>query len=120
MEELIRLILLLVVVQNAQYIYSSVALAADDKTRLEAVPTEAPQANVPEKGKTQTLNFDADTIEGSKMEFQGDIIEGNRKTPSVFLELGSREVSLESLIFRRTNFNDYQEVENTKQKIKPQ
>jgi len=108
-------VLILILLSN------SLTLAAEKKIKVEPPP----EVEVDEEKKTltspnQTMNFEADTIEGSKMEFQGDVIEGTRKTPTVFLELGSREVSLESLIFRRTNFNDYQEAEKSKQRVKPQ
>lgn len=69
---------------------------------LAQIPPVAPPATTPgatTSGKENTLNFD------------GDVIEGERKRPDLFLQLRSDELSIESIIYTRPDFNDFFELE---------
>lgn len=64
------------------------------------VPAETPPSGgATGEAKANTLNFD------------GDVIEGERKRPDMFLELKSDELNIEASIYSRSDFNDFFETE---------
>jgi hypothetical protein len=46
----------------------------------------------------------------SVLDFDADVIEGERAQPDVFLEFGNEAQTMESVVFKRTDFNDFHEV----------
>jgi hypothetical protein len=53
------------------------------------------------------------------MDFEADVIEGEKKSPSLFLEFQMEKADLESLLYMRTDFNDFHSAE-MKKKLKYQ
>lgn len=51
------------------------------------------------------------------LDFEGEIIEGERKRPDLFLQMTTTELNNGDLIYVRENFNDFLEVDK---KIRPQ
>ncbi len=49
------------------------------------------------KGKEQVLDF------------EGEVIEGERRRPDLFLQMSIEQVKFDSLVFQRDDFNDYLE-----------
>lgn len=47
------------------------------------------------------------------LDFEGEVIEGERKRPDMFLQMSNKEITDESLIFIRENFNDFHDVDQT-------
>lgn len=43
------------------------------------------------------------------IDFEGDIIEGERKRPYIFIQTGGDASSLDSMLFFRNDFNDFHE-----------
>ena len=82
-------------------------------------PVEAPAA--PEKA--------ADTKADEKIEkprkgqssavldFDSDVIEGERKTPDLFLQLQVDTPNLDTLLYQRRNYNDFHELEKNRRPI---
>ena len=48
---------------------------------------------------------------GTTLNFDGDVIEGERKRPDMFLELKSDELNIEASVYSRPDFNDFFENE---------
>lgn len=46
------------------------------------------------------------------LDFDADVIEGERKTPSVFLEIGTENPTMDSVIFNRNDFNDFHALDS--------
>lgn len=53
----------------------------------------------------------ADVKKENTLNFDGDVIEGERKRPDLFLQLRSDELNIDSLIYTRPDFNDFFELE---------
>ncbi len=51
------------------------------------------------------------------LDFEGDVIEGKKAKPDIFLQLDSGTSSLDSLIYSRENFNDFQKLESRRLSI---
>jgi hypothetical protein len=45
------------------------------------------------------------------LDFEGEVIEGERRRPDLFLQMSIEQVKFDSLIFQRDDFNDYLEVD---------
>lgn len=45
------------------------------------------------------------------LDFEGEVIEGERKKPEVFLQVSTKELDFGSLVYLRKNFNDYLEMD---------
>lgn len=56
---------------------------------------------------TSSVLAGADGPKPNVLDFDAEVIEGERKTPSVFLEIGTENPNMESVIFQRPDFNDF-------------
>lgn len=85
----------------------SLQVLADD-----AVVTPAPSA------KTRTKKAGSPAV----LDFEADVIEGERKTPSLFLQLETETTDIDALLFQRNSFNDQQDLEKDRRPMyrKPQ
>jgi hypothetical protein len=45
------------------------------------------------------------------LDFEADIIEGERKNPQLFLQLGSTTPDLNTVLYMREDFNDFHNIE---------
>jgi hypothetical protein len=45
------------------------------------------------------------------LNFDADVIEGDKSNPDLFIQLGNQQPSLESVIYGRKNFNEFQKHE---------
>jgi len=48
---------------------------------------------------------------GNVLDFEGEVIEGERRRPDLFLQMSIDNVKFDSLIYQRDDFNDYLEVD---------
>lgn len=70
---------------------------------LEEAPTVAPvQTPTGNSGKKDRMNV---------LDFEGEVIEGERKKPDLILQIAPQDLSFESLLYKRTDFNDFLEVD---------
>lgn len=67
--------------------------------RAQEAGTQAPAVNAPQK-KAQVLDFEADVIEGQK------------KAPELFLQLDVQKPDLSSVLYDRKHFNDFHAIES--------
>lgn len=44
------------------------------------------------------------------IDFEADVIEGDRQRPDLFLEIKGEDLDIESILFLRENFNDFFEI----------
>lgn len=79
---------------------------------------EHPDSSAPpsEPEKTTTDSKAAATTPGARkkpgvLDFEAELIEGERKSPDLFLQLQSGTPNLDAILFQRTNFNDFHNVE---------
>ncbi len=49
----------------------------------------------------------ANDSEANVLNFEADVIEGERKNPNVFIQLDVGTPSLDTVLFQRSNFNDF-------------
>lgn len=118
----LRYSVLVILVGSTRFISSEcLAQPAQAKTN-EADSKAGPNKHVFEGDVIEggVMGFDGDVINGSYMDFKGDVIEGTRKAPGALVELGSKNPTLESLILKRPDFNDYHDQEKTRSRLKPQ
>ncbi len=45
------------------------------------------------------------------LDFEADVIQGERKKPDIFLQLGKQNQTLESVLFTRKDFRDFHSLE---------
>jgi hypothetical protein len=45
------------------------------------------------------------------LDFEGEMIEGERKKPDLILQIAPQDLSFDSLLYNRTDFNDFLEVD---------
>lgn len=57
------------------------------------------------EGKKQKDNV------GAILDFEGEVIEGERRRPDLFLQISIDNIKFDSLIYNRDDFNDYLEVD---------
>jgi hypothetical protein len=50
------------------------------------------------------------TTSGKVLDFEADVIEGERAAPDLLLEFSSDAPTMDSVILKRTDFNDFHEV----------
>lgn len=60
---------------------------------------------VPRESKNKKDNV------GAILDFEGEIIEGERRRPDLFLQISIDNIKFDSLIYNREDFNDYLEVD---------
>ena len=48
------------------------------------------------------------------MDFEGDLIEGERKAPELFLQLDTETADLGAVLYDRKNFNDFHAVDRNR------
>ena len=48
---------------------------------------------------------------GAILDFEGEVIEGERRRPDLFLQISIDNIKFDSLIYSRDDFNDYLEVD---------
>ena len=78
---------------------ASPALAQDDTFLPSAQPVAPPAAKAP----------------GSRpevLDFEGDVIEGQKKAPELFLQLDVEKADLSSVLYDRRDFNDFHAVDS--------
>ncbi|MBI4925531.1 MAG: hypothetical protein HY843_06360 [Bdellovibrio sp.] len=49
--------------------------------------------------------------QGSVLDFEADVIQGERQKPDIFLQLSKQNQTLESIIFMRKDFKDFHNLE---------
>ncbi|MEK6773866.1 MAG: hypothetical protein AABY64_07990 [Bdellovibrionota bacterium] len=49
--------------------------------------------------------------EGNVLDFEGEVIEGERRRPDLFLQMSIDNVKFDSLIYQRDDFNDYLDID---------
>ena len=50
----------------------------------------------------------------STLDFEGDVIAGERRRPDIFLQTSAKNLSLDSIVYLRNDFNDFQVVDKTR------
>ena len=76
---------------------------------VEASKSEAVKTNVEANKKPETgLKKEKENV-GAVLDFEGEVIEGERRRPDLFLQISIDNVKFDSLIYNRDDFNDYLE-----------
>jgi hypothetical protein len=55
--------------------------------------------------------FAAEPEKSNVLDFDADIIQGERRRPDLFVQLGGTKTSMEAVLYSRQNFNDYHSVD---------
>ena len=58
-------------------------------------------------GLTACPVFANDTDKGALLDFEAELIEGERRSPEMFLQLDSDQMKLETILYDRKDFNDF-------------
>lgn len=69
---------------------------------LPASPIAAPKKKSPMEKPKQEVKAKPNTLD-----FEADVIEGQRKAPELFLQTEVQKPSLDSVLFQRKDFNDF-------------
>lgn len=104
-------------------ILSSVFVFSQEQENTDSLtlPTEEAKFPVVESGKSSTSNSSTSKTSstpnkakdnvGAILDFEGEVIEGERRRPDLFLQISIDNVKFDSLIYNRDDFNDYLEVD---------
>ncbi|MDR3606650.1 MAG: hypothetical protein P4M08_04620 [Oligoflexia bacterium] len=69
----------------------------------------AAQASAAPKAKaTRKVTAAPANSKPNVLDFDADVIEGKKETPDLFIQLGNQQPQLDSLMYGRENFNDFQ------------
>ena len=49
--------------------------------------------------------------EGAVLDFEADVIEGEKRRPDLFIQMESSAESLDAILYSRQDFNDFHEVD---------
>jgi hypothetical protein len=108
---------------------ASFAVAQDEGLESLTLPAEEPKAAPTKKTDTElSLPTDGATSSsvvksgankpglpkdnvGAILDFEGEVIEGERRRPDLFLQISIDNIKFDSLIYNRDDFNDYLEVD---------
>lgn len=84
--------------------------AADADKEAETAPTSsAPTATHAKEAGTKN--------KPGVLDFEAELIEGERKSPDLFLQLQSGTPNLDAIMFQRTNFNDFHNIEKRRRPL---
>lgn len=99
---------------NAAESLDALSLPSDSSSNSEAIglPSEKTSALTVNKGnqKNNMKGKDKDGV-GAILDFEGEVIEGERRRPDLFLQMSIDNIKFDSLIYNRDDFNDYLEVD---------
>jgi len=86
--------------------------AADEEASEPAAetPTTTPPPTATQPVPATTAGAKKDNRPGV-LDFEAELIEGERKSPDMFLQLQSGTPNLDAILFQRTNFNDFHNLE---------
>jgi hypothetical protein len=92
------------------FLMGAIAFAQAPSTEGSRTPAEPPRQSTP-----------APTIKRSTapnvLDFESDVIEGERKSPDLFLQLQVDTPNLDVLLYQRKDFNDFHELEKSRRPI---
>lgn len=73
------------------------------------VMAQAPDAVPPKASDKPIRTKPGNTV----MDFEAEVIDGQKKAPELFLQLDSEKAELNTILYDRRNFNDFQPVNTT-------
>lgn len=87
------------------------SLPPEEKSTSIAPATDAIKSTTATPAKPDlSLKKTKDNV-GAILDFEGEVIEGERRRPDLFLQISIDNVKFDSLIYNRDDFNDYLEVD---------
>jgi hypothetical protein len=63
------------------------------------------------KAKSQTKSTEVTKAKSNVLDFEADVIEGERVAPSLFVQMDLGAPKLDTLMFQRKNFNDFHSID---------
>ena len=87
--------------------YGSIAFAQVDTLTNESIPQPQTKSQTSKPAPTAKKTGGS----GNVLDFEGEVIEGERRRPDLFLQMSIDNVKFDSLIYQRDDFNDYLEVD---------
>lgn len=103
-------ILLLAMCLQAQETESLDALSLPAEEKTETSNTQGGDSVKTTTKPDLSLKKTKDNV-GAILDFEGEVIEGERRRPDLFLQISIDNVKFDSLIYNRDDFNDYLEVD---------
>ena len=76
--------------------------------------TAAPLADESVSAATEKKSVSRGGKETGVLDFEGELIEGTRKRPDLFLQTGLENLTLDAILFLRKDFNDYHQVDRNR------
>lgn len=70
-----------------------------------------PQDQAKSEEKSKSAPVSKKSGPGNVLDFEGEVIEGERRRPDLFLQMSIDNVKFDSLIYQRDDFNDYLDVD---------
>jgi hypothetical protein len=80
----------------------SIAVGLGQTQVMAQVPDAAPSKATDKPTRTKPGN--------TVMDFEAEVIDGQKKAPELFLQLDSEKAELNTILYDRRNFNDFQPV----------
>lgn len=72
---------------------------------------EPAKESAKESAKVETASPETTTESTPKViDFEAEIIEGERKTPTLFLQIGLEKPTMDTVLYQRKDFNDFHAV----------
>lgn len=67
------------------------------------------------------LSFSQTKSKPQTLDFEGEVIEGEAMRPDLFLQISTPDLSLDSILYMRKDFNDFHKIDkNKKPKFVPE
>ena len=92
-------------------VFASVKVRAQEPSPETEAAVEKPVVEKPVLGAKKAPQ------EPKVLDFEADVIEGERKTPNLFLQLEVDTPNLDTLLYQRSNFNDFHDLEKDRRPI---
>lgn len=76
-----------------------------------AETTALKKATTSDTKKASTSDSKNKVLKDSVVDFEADVVEGERQVPDIFLQSEVASPSLDAVLFKRKNFNDFHSLE---------
>jgi len=88
-------------------IFCSLALLTQSKAMAQKSSKDTKDA----KASISAKDSKAPTKTPNVLDFEADVIEGERSSPSILIQMDLQSPNIDTLVFQRKNFNDFHQID---------
>ncbi len=102
-----KFFILAIIFVTPLFVHAQEPVELSDDSLNDSGPQDQPKSE--EKSKAAAASKKSGP--GNVLDFEGEVIEGERRRPDLFLQMSIDNVKFDSLIYQRDDFNDYLDVD---------